>query len=321
MVYNRNDRKVLHTNAEEQKMDYYFDKFSFAEIDGLGIVFETLRNVHFFTERNINMHTHMVFELYVLQEGEAEIATENGIYRLTSGEVALISPKVYHNITNISERFHLISLSFQLYKISRLQNAEEKQMNDILDMLLHSHVLLLQKQPKIARAFEMLLEARNEQALANTYLINAYAMEILVYLVRALPPALESSAAIPGRSGRQTKSIELERMSIIEGYLYEHYADGNIADLAKLLLLSEQHVRRFLRQNYGMSFSGLLNKQRINISKSLLLHSDKSISEIWEAVGFGSAQNFAIAFRKYTALSPTEYRKQHMHAGISEGRT
>ena len=49
-------------------MDQYFNKFSFAEIDGLGIVFETLENVHFFTQRNVGMHMHMVFELYVLQE-------------------------------------------------------------------------------------------------------------------------------------------------------------------------------------------------------------------------------------------------------------
>jgi two-component system response regulator YesN len=59
-----------------------------------------------------------------------------------------------------------------------------------------------------------------------------------------------------------------------------------------------------------MSFSQLLNKQRVNISKKLLQNTDKYISEIWEAVGFGSAQNFAIAFKKYTGTSPSEYREQ-----------
>ena len=291
-------------------MDQYFNKFSFAEIDGLGIVFETLENVHFFTQRNVGMHMHMVFELYVLQEGEAQITTENGTYILAPGEVALIPPKVYHAMNNVSENFRLISVSFQLYKISRLQNAAEKKMNDILDMLLRSDLVLLKEQPQIVHTFKMLMQARSGQGLANSYLMNAYAMEILIYLIRALPPVLESHSGVLNKSNRQIKAIELERMCVIEGYLDEHYADGNITELADRLALSEQHVRRFLRKNYGMSFSQLLNKQRVNISKKLLQNTDKYISEIWEAVGFGSAQNFAIAFKKYTGVSPSEYREQ-----------
>ena len=292
-------------------MDQYLNKFSFAEIDGLGIVFETLENVHFFTQRNVGMHMHMVFELYVLQEGEARITTENGTYMLAPGEVVLIPPKVYHAMNNVSENFRLISVSFQLYKISRLQNEAEKQMNDILDMLLRSDLVLLKEQPQIVHTFKMLMQARSDQGLANSFLMNAYAMEILIYLIRALPPVLEAPSGILNKSNRQIKAMELDRMSVIEGYLYEHYADGNIADLADRLALSEQHVRRFLRKNYDMSFSQLLNKQRVNVSKKLLQNTDKYIAEIWEAVGFGSAQNFAIAFKKYTGISPSEFREKH----------
>lgn len=290
----------------------YFDKFAYAEMGGLGIVFEALENVYFFTHRNIGMHMHMVFELYILQEGKAQVATENGTYILTPGEVALIPPKVYHSLSNVGSSFRLISVSFQLYKVSRLQNGKEKQISDILDKLLQSSVVLLGKQPKITDTLQMLLQARNEQDAVNSYLMNAYAMELLVYLIRALPPALGAPSGILNKSNRQIKAIELDRMKVIENYIYEHYTDGNITDLAEMLSLSEQHVRRFLRTNYDIPFSQLMNRHRVNVSKKMLITSDMSISEIWKAVGFHSVQNFTIAFKKYTGVPPAEYRQQNI---------
>lgn len=292
-------------------MNSSLDNFAFAEIGSLGMIFEPIINVQLHTERNIAMHMHMVYEMYLLLEGKARIATDSENYELEAGEVALILPQVYHSITNVTNTFQLFSVSFQLYKVSDPKNYEEEQLQYILETLNTSRVVLLKKQPEIIRIFQVLMQAQKTQGLANSYLVNAYVTEFLIYLFRALPPTSELYSKDINKSNRQTKKIQLDRRSIIENYIAAHYADGNISELANQMALSEQHIRRFLRNYYGMSFSQLLNKHRINVSKHLLQNTDKRISEIWELVGFNSAQNFSVAFKKFVGVSASEYRKKH----------
>ena len=52
-----------------------------------------------------------------------------------------------------------------------------------------------------------------------------------------------------------------------------------------------------------------VNKLRIESSKSLLLSSDLNISEIASTTGFFDINYFSRIFKKYTGISPTDYRK------------
>lgn len=52
----------------------------------------------------------------------------------------------------------------------------------------------------------------------------------------------------------------------------------------------------------------MLNRHRINICEQLLRETSLPIQEISERVGFGSVQNFAIVFKKYSGMTASEYR-------------
>src|SRR6185503_13396560 len=47
---------------------------------------------------------------------------------------------------------------------------------------------------------------------------------------------------------------------------------------------------------------------RLEASQALLHARDSSVAEIAMAVGFGTPQSFARAFRRHTGLTPTEHR-------------
>ena len=102
----------------------------------------------------------------------------------------------------------------------------------------------------------------------------------------------------------------MDRWAVIEQYIASHYKTPDISELAGIIAVSEQHLRRFLRSSYNMTFSQLVNRHRINISKRLLADDTRSVYEIAEMVGYHSLQNFSVAFRKVTGQSASEYRAQ-----------
>ena len=50
---------------------------------------------------------------------------------------------------------------------------------------------------------------------------------------------------------------------------------------------------------------------RISMAKGYLENSSKNISEISNEVGYDNALYFSRLFRKYTGMTPTEYRKRN----------
>ena len=48
---------------------------------------------------------------------------------------------------------------------------------------------------------------------------------------------------------------------------------------------------------------------KIGEAQKLLMNTDKSIGSISEELGFNDNSHFNVMFKKYTGLSPTEYRQ------------
>ena len=59
----------------------------------------------------------------------------------------------------------------------------------------------------------------------------------------------------------------------------------------------------------GVSFRDLIKKTQEEVSKSLLSHSTRSIAEIAFETGFSEQSAFNRAFKRWTGLSPVEFRK------------
>lgn len=83
--------------------------------------------------------------------------------------------------------------------------------------------------------------------------------------------------------------------------------------LAKQLNISRHHISQALNQTYQSGFSDWVTSWRIREAKQLLTqHSRQTliIKEIaWEA-GFNTKAAFNLAFKKWTGMTPTEFREQ-----------
>ena len=292
-------------------MNETISDFATGELNGVGITINTPSGIRTWAVRNVAMHAHLTFEMHTLLEGIARIETQKGSYLLNSGEAVLIPPNIYHKISNVTEHFRLQSFGLQLYKSSSIPEAETNESREKMDALRAENILLLDSQPDIISCVERMVRAQHSRAYANNSLLNLYAAELLVYLLRAAPKGNTFTPGGVSSSKRGFMPIKLQRMDKIEEYLAVSYANADIHEMAKMLSLSEQHLRRILKVEYGMSFSTLVNNQRINICKQLLCNTDKTITEIWQITGFNSPQCFSMVFKKCVGCTPSSYREKN----------
>lgn len=96
-----------------------------------------------------------------------------------------------------------------------------------------------------------------------------------------------------------------------ENYTHEIY----LRDLADRFYLNEAYCSVLFKKNTGKNFSDYINGLRIDRAKELLDRTTKSVEEIGKAVGFQDYYYFNKVFKKYTDLTPTQYRKQIIGGG------
>jgi AraC-like DNA-binding protein len=95
--------------------------------------------------------------------------------------------------------------------------------------------------------------------------------------------------------------------SIISKEIRKHLPTvPTLHDVAATILMSERTLRRRL-QDIGLSFSNIVETEREKVACQLLLQ-HKSIQSVSLLTGFSSEQSFRKAFRRWTGVSPSEFR-------------
>jgi two-component system response regulator YesN len=97
-----------------------------------------------------------------------------------------------------------------------------------------------------------------------------------------------------------------------EDYIHRHLESNfGIEEICHYLSISPSYFSLLFKQQYGETFVEYLSKQRIERAKSMLVLSDKSITQIGNKVGFYERRYFTSVFQKYTGETPSEYRDKH----------
>lgn len=89
----------------------------------------------------------------------------------------------------------------------------------------------------------------------------------------------------------------------------------SLAEIAREVGVSTYYFCKIFKQTTGMTYTEFSNRHRIEMAKSELKFSEKSITDIAYSVGFQSLSQFNRSFCKFTGESPREYRK---HATSAE---
>ncbi|MGI2296515.1 helix-turn-helix domain-containing protein [Paenibacillus sp. GXUN7292] len=106
----------------------------------------------------------------------------------------------------------------------------------------------------------------------------------------------------------KNKSVE----SIIQ-YIQEHYQESDLSldQLADQFQLTPPYISKLFKEHTERNFIDYLIEIRIAASQELLKDKNKKVNEVSEMVGYTNTRSFLRAFKKYTGLTPTEYRERY----------
>ena len=113
---------------------------------------------------------------------------------------------------------------------------------------------------------------------------------------------------------RQPGEKDLSRAA--QDYIEAHSAERfSLQEMAGTLFVNGSYLLRVFKRSTGMTPLSYHHRIRCQKAKDLLAQTDRTISEIGEAVGFVSSSHFSHIFRKTVGCSPSEYRIRNKTAG------
>jgi AraC family transcriptional regulator len=100
-----------------------------------------------------------------------------------------------------------------------------------------------------------------------------------------------------------------QRKRVVE-FIEEHLSEEiSLSTLAGLVNLSLFHFARAFKQSFGVPPHRYHSARRMDRARSLLQRPALSVTQIGVQTGFRETSSFTRAFRRFTGLTPTEYRR------------
>ncbi|MFZ4682427.1 MAG: helix-turn-helix domain-containing protein [Terrimicrobiaceae bacterium] len=133
--------------------------------------------------------------------------------------------------------------------------------------------------------------------------IHALARAALIDVTRILEKGSGEGKFPPDRGGRLCETISLH----LENHLGSHLT---LADIARAVDRSEEHIARVFRQERKRTIFEELQRLRIEKARYLLLCSELNMTAISRECGFSSPAHFSRTFRSHAGMSPSECASQ-----------
>lgn len=98
---------------------------------------------------------------------------------------------------------------------------------------------------------------------------------------------------------------------LIKEYISQNYANETLSvkDISSHVFLSTSYVCTFFKNETGRTLNQYLTEYRMEKAKQLLSDHRYKITDISSRVGYSDGNYFGKSFKKYTGLSPSEYRE------------
>lgn len=153
----------------------------------------------------------------------------------------------------------------------------------------------------------------------------SFAMAFFIYTIGYMgyrqPYASEEKSKMESKSKYENSTLKhvqakrcveaLQKLMEEEKIFLEN--DLKIKDVADKLSVSVHHLSQAINENLGQSYSDFINSYRIKEAQKRLLYPEyenlKIIAVAYD-VGFNNKASFNTNFKKFTGMSPSEYRKQ-----------
>ena len=115
-----------------------------------------------------------------------------------------------------------------------------------------------------------------------------------------------SIVAAPHRGG-----LPARKQKLVLDHIEQHLSEEiSLSTLARLARLSPYHFARAFRTSFGLPPHRYHMARRLKRAEELLSCSTLPVTQISVRIGFRETSAFTRAYRRYTGLTPSEFRRQ-----------
>ncbi|MCD8118057.1 MAG: AraC family transcriptional regulator [Lachnospiraceae bacterium] len=237
------------------------------------------------------------FEFFVMQRGTLYIMVDEQEYELNEGECLLTLP----NSRQCGSRPTDCSF-YWMHFVTDPMDGYEKFKNTLNYepgyLLLHEHATLTSA-PRVHSMMQLLVdtERRYSDQEANSFLATAVLCEVQNQLRTALHLHNEKETLL---------------FEAINDYISRHIGERlHVKDVAEYFGYNEKYLTTLFREKTGTSLKAHIISQKMERAKFLLCNTSAAISEISYNLSYWDEQSFSSAFKRFTGMSPTEYRRMY----------
>lgn len=290
-------------------ISYYMDDNEYFEKDDGRNIFISKHNRYTpgFT------HKHNFFEIVYIYSGKCTHNIGSQKLHFSKGDFIFIAPGVFHNIEVFDDETIVFNILLRKSTFYHMFAPLMKQ-NDIVSeffseglynsfrinyLIFHTNI------PETVNVSQYMLELYEEHlfhdSCSDQIMIGKMTM-LIGMITRYYLHTIESSLS---ENVNQTQDHFL-----VLNYIQAHLNNVTLADVAAHFNFSVSYCSRLIKASTGQGFNEWKNSLRMRRAERMLLNTNKTIASISEELGYMNPETFIRSFKKFTEMTPAQYRKQ-----------
>ncbi len=266
-----------------------------------------LTRLFFYTsERDINqhltssLHTHSNTEIFACKSGKINIKTENDIFTLFAGDIAIVPAGIAHfKPTEADDDSESISIGIICAECSSKNNRDlYKRVSFLSD---NKEIIIFKNQRDFFEKIQNITLSLSIES--EPWLI----IDFVCGISKLIAADTVYKSATKEKTKHKIKNID--RLIKLD-YLINHEFMNPLSNykIAEQLYISERQLSRLVLNHYGTTLHTLLMKKRMTVASKLLVEFSDSVENIALSVGFNSKMSFYREFKKMYGVTPAQYR-------------
>ena len=258
-------------------------------------------------------HSHTFFEIVCVLSGRCLEYTGEKEHakplELKAGDLFLLAPGVTHGIEVFDDDSIVVNILIRHSTFMDIFLNTIKDKSKLASFFL-GNLYEREKLPYLLFRTEENEQIRNYilEMLEEESQQDEYADRIVCAMLTVFFNRLNRRYDCQAYAGDHMKLLTEEQHSLVN-YIFQNYRTTTLGEVAQVFHFSVPYCSKLVRSLTGSSFQDLISRVRLSKAENLLSHTQLSVADISDEVGYKNQETFIRAFTRYYQMSPSRYRK------------
>ena len=257
--------------------------------------------------RSLYNHWHREMEIVCIDHGNGLARLNRETIRLKKGDLLIINSGVIHGIKSDSRNIlYYRSVVFDLNFLSG--SAGDLCQEMVISLLMENKAEFTHLITDNAEHYEQLYHLFCEIHQCHKEKKPFYYIHLKALFYEFFYEMFAGNYIITTDAEQNRNLLSVKK--VLE-YISIHYREPlSVKELSGISNYSEFYFMKLFKQYTGKTAAAYLNDYRLEKAKSLLLHTDNSVTDIATEVGFNNTSYFIKKFQEANQISPHKFRKK-----------